>query len=274
MNYQSKVLEKLKMSYIFNDKDGAFPIVFIHGNSSSKNIFQTFLKEIDYPCFALDLPGHGESLHLFEYSIPKMAEFVVEALRELNIINPIFIGTSLGGHVATHCLKLMSARAIIMWGTPSFTQPIQIGESFNLEGNHSYLYTMPQSSDDDLTKLYKEINTSFSLQNLSEFINDYNNTDSLFRETLINSLSTGNYFDELNLLKETEIPVLFIHGKNDPIIFEKYIRKISDSIEKSSFELYDNCSHNLHIDDPKQLIKSINNFLIINVNIIIEEGQH
>ena len=100
-----------RLAYV--DSGGAGPaVLFVHGNSSCKEIFA---RQLESPLFsrrrliAFDLPGHGESANAPEpersYSIHGFADAAIALLGALAIERASVVGWSLGGHVA---LELMA----------------------------------------------------------------------------------------------------------------------------------------------------------------------
>lgn len=64
------------------------PLVFIHGNSSSKAIFENQIKALGdtHQVICFDLPGHGSSDNAKDtktYSFPGYADVIIEALGSL-----------------------------------------------------------------------------------------------------------------------------------------------------------------------------------------------
>jgi pimeloyl-ACP methyl ester carboxylesterase len=77
------------------------PVVFIHGNSGSKEAFRKqFESDMGnvYRMVAIDLPGHGASSDAFEpertYSLPGYADAVVEVLANMGIDRAVVCGWS------------------------------------------------------------------------------------------------------------------------------------------------------------------------------------
>lgn len=101
------------------------PIVFVHGNSSSKAAFADLLVEpslADRHLVALDLPGAGESADLPDptaYTIPAVARMVAAALDAADVRDPIVVGWSLGGHIAIEMVGQQApVAALVLTGTP------------------------------------------------------------------------------------------------------------------------------------------------------------
>ena len=107
-------------------------IVFVHGNSASKEFFQKLCEEKaleNYRLIAVDLPGHGESSnfpkelttyfdgnpkrifvnHLDYYTFPGYARILTEFIKakDLHQSNLHWVGWSLGAHVVTAVVGMM-----------------------------------------------------------------------------------------------------------------------------------------------------------------------
>src|SRR5262245_7508317 len=97
----------------YTDDRGAGPaVLFVHGNSSCKEIFARQLGDARLARFrriAFDLPGHGASANAPDpertYAIHGFADAAIALLGALGIERASIVGWSLGGHIA---LELMA----------------------------------------------------------------------------------------------------------------------------------------------------------------------
>jgi len=87
--------------------NGAKTIVFIHGNSSSKNAFKNqieYFSKNNYGVLAIDLPGHGASENApipnNVYTMPNYAKILMGAIKAIVKGDFIVVGWSLGGNIA------------------------------------------------------------------------------------------------------------------------------------------------------------------------------
>ena len=86
---------------------GDLPVLLIHGNSLSREVFRMQLGgalSAKYRLVALDLPGHGNSGNALNpsrtYTRPGLADAVIEVLGLLGLGEVVVVGWSLGGHIA------------------------------------------------------------------------------------------------------------------------------------------------------------------------------
>ena len=96
-------------------KEVGDPILFIHGNSTSKQIFTHILEthhwQRNHPMFAIDLPGHGDSSDSFTpnetYTQPGYAKAIASWLPHMRLSKLMIVGWSLGGHIALELLAMI-----------------------------------------------------------------------------------------------------------------------------------------------------------------------
>lgn len=113
------------------------PILLIHGNSASG---KTFIKQLTgmlgqtRRVVALDLPGHGDSdpmPNAADYGMPGYAKVVAEAAEALGVETAVFVGWSLGGHIALEAVKhLPKAAGFVIYGTPPLAFPPDMEAAF------------------------------------------------------------------------------------------------------------------------------------------------
>ncbi|WP_026942739.1 alpha/beta fold hydrolase [Hellea balneolensis] len=110
-------------NYITRSKN---TIIFIHGNSAAKDVFEgqlKFFSEKGYSVLSIDLPGHGESSNSHDpevdYNFPAFALLVKKVQDALGITSPLIVGWSLGGHIAIE----MAGRGFDLSGAMIFGTP-------------------------------------------------------------------------------------------------------------------------------------------------------
>lgn len=118
---------------------GDTSIVFVHGNSASKDVFKKQM-ESDltkrYHLVSFDLIGHGESVDSStpekDYTLKSYAQLLNELIDYLKLTQVIIVGWSLGGHIAIEALSQgMSAKGLVLSGTPPVSKDIeQMGLAF------------------------------------------------------------------------------------------------------------------------------------------------
>lgn len=74
-------------------------LVFLHGHGQNAHTWDTVLLGLGRPAVAIDLPGHGHSAWREDkdYSLPRNADAVAAAMRELAAPRAFVVGMSMGG---------------------------------------------------------------------------------------------------------------------------------------------------------------------------------
>ena len=103
---------------------GDRPVVFIHGLGARADRWRRNLEafaDAGYRAIAVDLPGHGFASKTadFDYSVPGFAGFVRGVMDALGLQSAMFVGTSLGGHIAAYltCESPDRVRALVLVGS-------------------------------------------------------------------------------------------------------------------------------------------------------------
>jgi pimeloyl-ACP methyl ester carboxylesterase len=83
------------------------PVILIHGMAASLHDWDSMISGLaanGYQAFALDLPGHGDSLkpeQVQQYHVERLYRYLLEWIEELDLKDPpLFIGHSLGGYLS------------------------------------------------------------------------------------------------------------------------------------------------------------------------------
>lgn len=117
--FQKRItLRGLNVSYSeSSETSGDGPVLLIHGNSGCKEMFAPQIRSSlgkDLRLIGLDLPGHGQTdrdpragAESHVYTLRYYAEFVADFARALDLRSPVFVGHSLGGHIAIAASRLI-----------------------------------------------------------------------------------------------------------------------------------------------------------------------
>jgi len=93
--------ERLGLSYLEAGESGP-PLVMLHGWGAFKELWWSALADLgrDHRCFALDFPGHGDSLFGGHGTIARLAEAVAAFCDDAGLGPVTLFGHSMGGSVA------------------------------------------------------------------------------------------------------------------------------------------------------------------------------
>lgn len=255
---------------IWDSKGNGTPVLFIHGNSSSKEIFShQFESElaIKYRFIAIDLPGHGESDPAENphdaYTIEGYAKVIMEVINHLELSNPAVVGWSLGGHIGIDLLQKMQKLAgLLITGTPAIKisfEGFQNGFQFNPEVAH--LFSKEKFTEEEAGKFMQS--AGFDVENEPFITQGALKTDGRARVCLSNSISKGIGGDQKATVETNDTPLCVIQGEKDCNLKIDYI--INEIKYKNLFNnkvyVIKNANHSLVRSHSKKFNSILDKFL-------------
>jgi len=250
--------------------DPALPkIVFLHGFLGSGRDWLSFARKLEkrFCSILVDLPGHGET------GIPADADpelffmQTVEALagkiRRLSAGPSVLVGYSMGGRIglalALRYPELFSKTVIVSSSPGLRTEEERAARrksdegiarkiERNFEGFIEFWYDQPLFATLKSHALFHEVEAQRKQglpQNLAR---------------ALRLLGTGNQPSFWSELPGNRLPMLFCVGEKDT----KYVeigKKMRELCPQSSLELFEQCGHTLHIEEPERFLESVMRFI-------------
>ena len=232
--------------------------VLIHGNSSSSRVFS---RQIDGPLgrrfrlVAVDLPGHGASDDAKDpsaYSLPGHARAVRAIVDALQLGGAVFVGWSLGGHVALEMApELTDAGGFMIFGAPPLAFPVDMGKAFL--PNPAMRFTFCEHIDREQATVYVR---SFFKPGFADvapfFLKDALRTDGRARSGLAASIAPGGYRDEVAVVRDLKVPLAVLHGEAEQLVNGGYFASIvMPTLWRGAVQVISGAGHAPHWETPE-----------------------
>ena len=225
-------------------------LVFIHGWGASSKIFEPlfyYLKN-DFKIFTVDLPGFGKTPIEKTMMLKDYADFVHKFLKDNKIEQPIIIGHSFGGAVATKLALLYpdSISKLILVDASAIRKPNLKTKLFGKAAG-ILKYFISKKARKTILKFFKLDASDYALI-----------ANPLLKETFKN-LIKENLAPELPLIK---IPALAIWGNKDAETPIEEGQKIAALIPNAKLAIIKDVGHFPFLEKPEEFIKLIREFCL------------
>jgi pimeloyl-ACP methyl ester carboxylesterase len=204
------------------------PVLFIHGNSSCKEVFSGLLEGPigeSHRLIAIDLPGCGSSSDAIRpertYSLPGLADAAIELLGAMGVERAAVFGWSLGGHVAMEMLtRFPGMIGLMVVGAPPIRCTLaSIQEGFKpnpivgLIGKEAF-------SEEEVEAFGAGTYGALFSKSLRAAVK---RADGRLRRMTFENLLAGVPADERKGVEECDVPVALVNGANDPFVNLDYV---------------------------------------------------
>ena len=256
-NNQPRLSSQVKKA----EKQPKATLIFLHGNSQNNTVWKKLWESNvfkNYNLKFLELPGHGDSPRLENYTIEHLVNVLAYQLNEENK-RYLLIGHSLGGHLCIEALpQLKNYLGLILVGTPPLQKPLNMQEAFKSDPRMSLLFKEYLDSQEVIEMANFLTNT----HNLDSVIQMIVETDAKFRNGIGESASKNNLLDEVKILEQTALPFLFVLGENDAIVKKEYIESLIEGTKFSEGIKYiKKAGHSPQLENPEDFEKVILKFV-------------
>ena len=247
------IIDSTQIHYIDNHRETDKVILFIHGNSHSSRTFRHQFQNQqlnEYRLIALDLPGHGDSGALNEYSLAKFTHILTEFVEQLDLKEIILVGHSLGGHIAIEAISQINPKGIFIFGTPPLSIPLEMG-GFKANKDLELVFK-DELSDSEVTQLAKNFYSKSEIDVID--LEDIKKTHEGFRFSMFQSFGAQLFQDEVKITNAFAGHKAFILGTQDKVINANYLNDkidLSGVWQNKIIEI--DSSHNLHIENYQEM---------------------
>lgn len=257
-------LSILEKKICFSDSGKGKTIVLLHGYLESLMIWKEFAEELsqDFRIICFDIPGHGLSETIEEkHSMEMLAKRIYLALKELKVSNCFMIGHSMGGYLTLmfHQLfpELLSGFSLFHSHPFADTEEIKKKRLREIE-------LIKDGKKDLIAKM--NIPNAFDKNNLNKYDLIINETIDVALETpeagiIANLHAMITRPDLSDSLSKTQIPFLYIAGRNDNYIDYNLIVPKIILPEKSQLHVLEHSGHMGFVEEKEISLSIIKNFI-------------
>jgi pimeloyl-ACP methyl ester carboxylesterase len=241
-------------------------VVFLHGNSACKEVFQPQLDlcaELGLSFLALDFPGHGlserPSSPQAAYSIPGYAAVVSDVMAAVGFQSVVVVGWSLGGHVA---LELLGCEpkiiGVMIVGTPPVAMRADCVAQAFLASERMNLAFKPHFTRDE-ARAYADAMMGISVSD--SFVDVVERTDGNARLWLAQNGVAGIGVDQRHIVETSDVPLAVVHGAHEPFVRLEYLEDISyRNLWHGKVHML-NAGHAPHVEQPQAFNAVLRAFL-------------
>ncbi|MGB3509820.1 MAG: alpha/beta hydrolase [Microcoleaceae cyanobacterium] len=257
---------KLSSGLLFWREIGSGPnVVFLHGSWYDSSQWLPIMNGLseDYHCFAIDLPGFGESeFSSTHYSINQMVESLAEFLAALKMEKVYLVGHSLGGWVAaSYALKYSDRVLDLILLSPEGVNVNSLKARYHCAGllaqRPSFLFWVlrliyPFAR---LFRLHKKVKELVQLR--KKILLSKTGTKILFQRRWA-EVKAELLAENLAFLK---IPILILQGYKDTAMALSMSQSYADFLPLTKLHLINSGGDNLPEEMPDMIVEEICAFL-------------
>ena len=246
-----------------NDIGKGTPLVLVHGFLGSSDMWGPQVKYFQkyFRVLSPALPGFGKSSKIKSCdSIECMAESVLHSLRKKKIEKFNLLGHSMGGMIVQEIAKIAGDKILklICYGT---------GPIGNIPGRFE---TIDRSREKlkmnglEVTA-HRIAKTWFIEEDKSKYFylcREAGKQTSL--EATDNGLIAMKKWSGVENLKNIKNETLIVWGDQDKAYNFNQVKDLNDNIPKSDLKIIKGCSHNVHLEKPKEFNLAVSEFLKTN----------
>ena len=249
------------MQAIYVDDIGkGYPLVLVHGYLGSSEMWKfqkDYLKNY-FRVIAPALPGFGESYKVKSLnSINTMANIILECVEEKKINKFNLMGHSMGGMIVQEIAKVAGDKVnkLICFATGSIGNIPDRFESLDV--------SIKRLKEEGIKETVKRIPPKWFV-NGNKAKNYYlceNAVKETSEETANNALNAMKHWNGLENLKNIKNETLIIWGDKDVSYNFDQVEMLNKNIPNSKLEIFKNCCHNVHLEEPEKFNKTVKTFL-------------
>ena len=246
------------------------PIVFLHGFMGSGQDWAEVIDVLSdtYYCLAIDLPGHGKSLHFTDnrsYTISEASLGVVDAMNKAGISPAPIVGYSMGGRLALNLAihhRHVCSRLIIESATAGIAD--ENDRALRLAEDEKRALELEQGEFEDFLRTWYRQPIFASLvdseEELQDVLRQRRKNEPAELAKALRGMSVGAQAPLWESLPRLNMPVLLVTGEQDGK-FKNIVQKMATSLPDATVEIVPEAGHNAHVERPSAVARRIDKFL-------------
>ncbi|GAE26781.1 hydrolase [Halalkalibacter wakoensis JCM 9140] len=248
---------------------GKQPVIFASGFGFDQKVWATIAEsfEEDYQVILFDYVGFGNS-DVTAYdpekyrTISGYVEDVLEICNELDLVNAIFVGHSVGGMIGllASIQQPATISTLVMIGSsPSFLNEPNYHGGFEKEELDALLELMEKNYFEWTTLIAETIMNGSNQPEMKTGIEEqfrFNAADITYEFAKV-----CFFTDYREYLQDNTVPTLLIHSHNDLFVPEEVSQYMKEKLPNSTISYLPTTGHCPHISHPKEILDTMKRFL-------------
>ncbi|HEO98067.1 MAG TPA: alpha/beta hydrolase [Epsilonproteobacteria bacterium] len=249
--------------YLCGDRSSQ-PVIFIHGFPFDHTLWDEVIDVLadKYYCISYDIRGFGSSaVGTGQFTMEQYVDDLEQLISVLELEDPILCGFSMGGYIAlrAHEREKANYKALILANTTTLSD----SDEARLKRAAAIKGIDEEGTEPFLDSFFSVAFTDAYREKKAQKPEEWKTRILRFSPIGIK----GGLFamlgrtDTTQSLKNAEIPVLLITGKEDRVISPDKMKKMGEGIKNSTFVSLDHCGHMSMIENPQGFISAVQSFL-------------
>jgi len=245
-------------------------LLFLHGFMGSAQDWKAVAQICaqDYFCILVDLPGHGQNIHLplkTRLDFKAWSQALVSLADQLDLKSVCLIGYSLGGRLALHAALNFPTRwaALILEGCNPGIEDSKARQA-RLEEDEQRAADVLQEGMQAFVDRWYEMELFSSLRRLPDLMESVNRervrNDSIWMAKVLRELSPAAQPNAWQQLAALHLPALLIAGELD-IAYGAVVRRMQTQLPDAQTLILPAAGHNAHLERPQAFAGALLDFL-------------
>ncbi|MFQ3620715.1 MAG: alpha/beta hydrolase [Spirochaetales bacterium] len=232
------------------------PVLLLHGNSQGS---ETFLPQLEgevgsaFRLLAFDRLGHGNSDRAKDpdnaYTLSGCVEQIREVINYFQLQAPVWVGHSLGGHLALQALaRGVACAKIFVFSAPPLKSLSSLTEAFLPHPALPSLFKGNLSNEEQVQCVEAIVSSKDTYTSLIRTLLQI--SDPKVRTVLAGSLQEELH-DEVQALHQASVPKAVGIGEKDLLVNRQYLERVlPPDVWRKKLILFPNSSHTPQLENP------------------------